>query len=217
MIRTANTDVFAAKELRNAGVRIVDVTSNDRLLRADDDTGRLEAKLSAVSTEVAFCSGIGRGIDVEGIVRAGLHARLAADAAPRIEIDDTVGPPEEGAGGADLDARGILAVVAALDEEVPPGIGELSFFDIFHPCPEDANGNVVFRFASDSTGVTADAPPLVDDKTVPHSSLLFPLVDVSLETAHGRVVALERPCASPLHPLALLLFEPIAPNTASTP
>jgi hypothetical protein len=44
--------------------------------------------------EVALLSSVCGGVDVKRVVRARLHAGLAADAAVTIEIDDSVIAPE---------------------------------------------------------------------------------------------------------------------------
>jgi len=66
-----------------------------------------------VRAKVALHRGVLVRVDVERVVRARLHAGLAADAAARVEVDDAVGSPEERFRRADLDARGVLAVIAA--------------------------------------------------------------------------------------------------------
>ncbi|MEZ4555606.1 MAG: hypothetical protein R2854_03995 [Caldilineaceae bacterium] len=43
-----------------------------------------------MGAKVTFGCGVGTGIDVNGVIGAGLHARLAADATGRIKFDDTV-------------------------------------------------------------------------------------------------------------------------------
>ena len=80
---------------RSAHSGIVEIAGDDRPLGADDHTGRLEPDLHPVRAVVALRGRVGVGVDVECVVRAGLHAGLAADAAVAVEIDDPVGPPVE--------------------------------------------------------------------------------------------------------------------------
>ena len=84
---------------------------------AHGDAGRLQAHLDLVRAEVAFGRGLGGGVDVERVIRAALHAGLAADAAPRVEVHDPVAAAEERGRRADLDAGRVVAVVAAGDLE----------------------------------------------------------------------------------------------------
>src|SRR2546422_4892432 len=78
------------------------------------------AGLSPTSTRCAqklLLRGVLIRVDVEGVVRARLHVRLAADAAARVEVDDPVFAAEERLGRADRDARRVVAVVAAQHRE----------------------------------------------------------------------------------------------------
>ena len=118
--------------------------------------------------EVAFGRGVVVGIDVESIVGTSLHASLATDAAPVVEINDSIGSPVEGAGGTDFRARRIIAVVAPHHPEVAGGVGKLTLFDMLDPGAKNTNRHLVFLFARDRAGVTPDTPVLVDDKSVSH-------------------------------------------------
>ena len=62
------------------------------MLRANIHTGRFQADVNPVGAVVALGSGVGVGVNVKGVVRASLHARLAADAAVFVEVHDAVGP-----------------------------------------------------------------------------------------------------------------------------
>jgi hypothetical protein len=57
------------------------------------------------------------GVDIEGVIRTCLHARLTADTASIIEIDDPILAGEKCIGWADISARCIFAVVTAMDAE----------------------------------------------------------------------------------------------------
>jgi len=112
------------------------------------------------------------GIHVEGVVGAGLHAGLAADAALAVEINDAIGSAKEGYGGADLDARGVIAVVAPEDAKVTFSIGKLAFLDVFDPGPIDSNRDIVLFLAGYRAGMTANATVLIDNKTVAHPRVI---------------------------------------------
>jgi hypothetical protein len=121
-----------------------------------------------MGAEVALSRGVVVGIDVESIVRTGLHASLATDAAPVVEINDSISSPVERAGGTDFRTRRIVAMVAPHHPEVAGGVGELALFDVLDPSAKYTNGHLVFLFARDCAGVTPDTPVLVDDKSVSH-------------------------------------------------
>ena len=74
----------------------------------------------------------------------------------------------EGACGADLDARGVFAMIAAEDAEMTARIRERALFDVFDPGAEDADGDLMLFLAGHRAGVTPDTSVLVDDKTVWH-------------------------------------------------
>ncbi len=107
-------------------------------------------------------------IDVQSIVRTGLHASFAPDAEPIVEINDSIGPPVGALGRTDFRAGGVVAVIAPHDSEMARGVGELAFFNMLYPCAENTNGHLMFFFARNRTGVAPDTPVLIDDKSVAH-------------------------------------------------
>src|SRR5437899_2590752 len=92
---------------------IVEVAGDDRLLGADDHARGLEPHLDAMGAVVALRGGPRVRIDVERVVGTRLHARLAADAAIAVQVDDAVGSAIERDRRADRHARCRVAVVAA--------------------------------------------------------------------------------------------------------
>src|SRR5262249_60117914 len=108
------------------------------------------------------------GIDVERVVGTGLHARLAADAAAAIEVDDAVGAAVERHRRADGNARRVVAVVAAQHGEVTPRVGERALLDVLHPGAEGAQWHPVLFLAGHRAGVTADAATADDHEAVPN-------------------------------------------------
>src|SRR5438105_1234894 len=117
---------------------------------------------------VALSGSVAIGVDVERIIGARLHTRLATDATLRVKIDNTVRPLVEGLGGTNSDAGGIITVVAAIDEKIAARVGELTFFDILYPRAIDTDGNVMFSFTCNSACMTTDTFTLVNDKGVFH-------------------------------------------------
>ncbi len=143
--------------------RVFDVAEEEGFFGADDDAGGEEAFVDAVRAEVALGGGVAVRIHIDGVVRTGLHARLAADAAVVVEVDEAVGALVHRGDGADLDAGRLFAVIAAENSEVAFDFWKGADFDVLDPGAEGADGDVVFGFTRGGAGVAADAAGLVDD------------------------------------------------------
>ena len=117
--------------------------------------------------EVAFVGSVGGRVDVDGVIGAGVHAALAADAVPVVEVDHSVGGSEQRSGGADRDAGGVVAMVAAHHREMPVDMGERAGLDVLDPGAVHSEGNLVFALASNRAGMTADAAAAVEQEPEP--------------------------------------------------
>ena len=131
-------------------------------------SSRFQSLVHPVRAIVAFRCGIGKGINVERVIRTGLHTRLAADAGGGIEVDNTVVPAEKRFRGTDRHARRVITLVAPQNGKVAAGIGKGPFLDIFYPGAEGAKRNLVFRFAGNGTGMASDAPGLINNEPISH-------------------------------------------------
>src|SRR5438132_316804 len=138
------------------------------LVQRYDDT--FQADVDPVRAEVALHRRVFEWVDVQRVVRARLHAGLAADAAARVEVDDPVGAAEERLGRADRDAGRIVAVIAAQHGEVPACVREHALLDVLDPRPEDAERNVLLLLARHRAGMAADTAALVDQESEFHRS-----------------------------------------------
>jgi hypothetical protein len=69
-------------------------------------------------------------------------------------------------GGANFNTRRIGTMVASMNGKFSGGIGEGSFFNIFHMGAVHTNGHIVFAFASDRAGMTSNAHSVINDKSV---------------------------------------------------
>src|SRR6185369_2823084 len=138
------------------------------LLGTDDDARRLEPLLHAVGAEVALLDRAELRVQVDRVVRAGLHAGATADADVAVEVDDPVLPLLEGVDRTDRHARRVRAVVAAEHGEVAADLGEAPLLDVLDPGPEAPDRDVVLLLARDRAGVAADAAAVVDDESVLH-------------------------------------------------
>ena len=163
LLRTTHRDRLAVDHVRDLGGRVVQVTDEDRLDRADDDAGRLHPHVDAVRAEVALLRRVVLGVDEDRVVGAGGDARLAPDARLLVEVDDAVLALEHRARRAGGHARRVDALVAAGDLEVAAHLGEEADVDGLHVGARDADGHLVLRLARRRAGVAADAALLVDD------------------------------------------------------
>jgi hypothetical protein len=118
--------------------------------------------------EIALSRSVAVGIDIQSIVRTSLHASLTTDAAPVVEINDTVSSPVKSAGRTNFRAWRIIAVVAPHHPKVPRCVGKLALLDMLYPSTKNPHWQLVFLFARHRAGVTANAAVLIDDKAVSH-------------------------------------------------
>jgi hypothetical protein len=139
--------------------------------RTNDHTGRFQAKIGAVGAIVAFGGGTGFRIHIDGVIGAGLHTSLAADTDTAIELYNSIMPLVHGSHGANTDTGRIGAVIAARHLKETAGIGELPFFYILDPGPADPERNFIFRLTGDTTSVTTNTSPVVDNKAKIHFTL----------------------------------------------
>jgi hypothetical protein len=116
--------------------------------------------------EIAFCGRVAFRVKIERVVGTGLHARLASDAAAAIEIHNSVFAAEQRPSRADLNAGGIVAMVAAHHAEMAAGVGKFPLLDVLDPGAEHADWDVVLFFASDGAGMATDAPVVVNYEAV---------------------------------------------------
>ena len=149
--------MVTADDLRDLRRRIVEVACDYRVGRTDGDAGGLEADFDPMIAEVALVGGAGVGVDVQRVVGAGVHARLAADAVVIIEVDDAVRGPEKRIRRADRHARRVVAVVASHHRKRSAGVGERSGLDVFQPRAVYAERYVVLALARDRAGVASNA------------------------------------------------------------
>lgn len=166
LLRFANGHILPGQDSGDFTLGVVHVPGNNGMFRADNDTGRFEADVGPVGTEVTLGRCICFGVDVDSIVGAGLHAGFAADTDAVVEFDDAVRPLIHGFGGAYSNTRGVGTMVAARDLEVTAIIGEGSRFNILYPGSIHPERNFVFALTCCGAGMTADTFPIVYDKPV---------------------------------------------------
>ena len=132
----------------------------------------------AVRAEVALLDRAQILVQIERVVRAGLHAGAAADAGVPIDVDDAVRALFQRVDRADRHARRVGAVVAALNQEVALDLGKLADLDVLDVGSEAADRHVVLGFAGDRAGVAPDAGVLVDHEPVLHLGILPIIADL---------------------------------------
>jgi hypothetical protein len=123
-----------------------------------------------VCAEIAFGGRIAVRIDIKGIIRAGLHARLATDAAATVEVDNPIGSPKQRGRRADLNTRGLVAVIAAQHRKVARSIREFALLNVLDPRPVYPDGDIVLCLACHGAGVATDAAVLIDGETEAHDA-----------------------------------------------
>jgi hypothetical protein len=96
-----------------------------------------------MGAEVTFLGSVGVRIDVQRVVRAGLHARLTSNAAVAVKIYDPVVASEQGSHGTDRDARRVVAVVTPENRKESSSIGIFALFNILYPCAKRAERNFI--------------------------------------------------------------------------
>ena len=136
------------------------------MYRTNHDARWFEAHLRAMGAIVALGGSMTVGIDVERVVRARLHTRLAPYTAIRIKVNNAIGAFVQRLRRTNSDARRIRTMIAAVDEKIAPRIGKLTFLDVLDPRSIHADGYVMFGLARHRAGVAADALALVDHEGV---------------------------------------------------
>lgn len=138
------------------------------MLWANVDAGRFKADVNPVGTVITLGRRAGVRVNVERIVRTGLHAGFTADAPVFVEVHNAIGPDVKRFNGADFHAWRIGAVVAAQDGKKPSGMREVALFNLLDVGAEHAHGYIVFRFAGGGAGMAANALSVINDETVFH-------------------------------------------------
>jgi hypothetical protein len=114
-----------------------------------------------------FCR-VGVRVDVKRVIRACLHARLAADAPAPVEIDYPVLAAEKRSHGADSYTGGVIAMIASEHRKESPGRRVFALLYVFDPGAKRPDGDIVFGFAGESAGMTADAFAVVYNEPISH-------------------------------------------------
>ena|SRR5215467_2302624 len=97
-----------------------------------------------MSAVVALLCCVRIWINIKSIVRAGLHARLAANTPVTVKVDNAIVTPEQRGYRTDRDTWCILAVIAPQHGKEPLRIRIIARFDVFNPGPEGADGYLMF-------------------------------------------------------------------------
>jgi len=121
-----------------------------------------------MGTEIALGRCVAVWVNVERVIRTGLHATLASNAAPAVKIDDAVCATVECSRRTDFDAWRRITMIAAHHAEVPAGVRELTFFDVLYPGAKYPDRHLVLLFARHRAGMTANTSILVDYKAIAH-------------------------------------------------
>jgi len=161
LLRPTHLNRLACHDLRDLRGRIVAVADQDRADRADGHAGRFKAHVETVRAHVALLRAVVIGVDEDGVVRAGGHARLAADADRLVEVNDPVIPAEHRPGRTGRHARRVSALVAAGHLERAPQEGEGANVRGLDVGSRHPDRNLVLALACRGTRVASDALGLV--------------------------------------------------------
>ena len=159
-----NSHIVAADHLADLRRWVVEISDDDRLGGAHDLTRRFEILLQPVVTHVALVCGVGLRVDVEGVVGARIHARLAANAVVVLEVDHTIVGTKERICRTDRHARRIVALVAAHHIELARYIGEGAGLDVLDPRPVDPERHVVLALTRNGARMAPNAVVTVEKK-----------------------------------------------------
>src|SRR5689334_8542781 len=103
LLGLAYTDRFTSEKLPDFTLARIQISRNDGMFGADDYAGRLQADFCSMRAKMAFRRGTVIRIDVDGVVRAGLHTCFAANTALGAEVDNSVFALVHRGHGADRD------------------------------------------------------------------------------------------------------------------
>ena len=129
---------------------------------ADNDTGGFESHIQTMRAESAFRGGVGFRVEIDRVVRAGLHAGFTSDADAWVKLDDAVRALIHGGDWTDAHTGRVGTVVAARHLKAAAHIGVCTRLHILNPGAIHAKRHLIFGFTRGGTGVTADAFSLVD-------------------------------------------------------
>ena len=131
LLRLANPHRLAGQQLPDFAIHLIEISGDNRVLRTDHHAGRFQSHLGTMGAEMTFggCSLV--RIDVDGVVRAGLHAGFAANTAFGTEVHDPIFALVHRRDRTDGHARRILAMIAAGHLEDAASVGKVPFSTYF--------------------------------------------------------------------------------------
>jgi hypothetical protein len=121
---------------------------------------------------ITFRRRIGFRIDIQSIIRAGLHTGFTSNATITIKIHNAVSTGVKRGGWTYFHTRRIGAMVTAMDRKFTCAVRKLTFFDIFNVSAVYTDRNIKFAFTRYRTGMTANTLPVIYNKSVIHKILL---------------------------------------------
>jgi hypothetical protein len=169
--RPARYRLSPGQHMGNLGERVIKITGNDGAARADHHATRLDALFHPVGTEITLRRCVGFRIDIERIIGTGLHAGAATDTAIPVKIDNAIIAREQRTNRADGYTGRVVAVIAAVNRKVAPGMREFSFFHVLYPGSVHPDRNGMLRLARNGAGMAANASAIVYDKPIPHEDI----------------------------------------------
>jgi hypothetical protein len=130
------------------------------------NAGWFESHVNAMRAESAFGGSVCLGVEVNRVVRAGLHTGFASDADAWVKLDDAVIALIHRSDRTDAHAWGIGAMIAARHLKAAAHIRIRARLDILDPRPIHTQWHLILRLARGAACVTADALTLVNQKSI---------------------------------------------------
>ena len=150
-------------------LRVVEIAEEAATGAAVVHAGRLLAILETCDAAVTLLDNALALIIAAGGIRTGVHAQLAANAGVGINHDKAILVLAVGCtSGADLEAGGILTLLALARQPVLLDIGESAHGHSLHAIPAHSQVETMSVLARNDAGVAAAAAVQVNNKAVSH-------------------------------------------------
>ena len=133
---------------------------------ADNDAGGFESHIQTMSTESAFSGGVGFGVEIDRVIRTGLHAGFTSNANGRVKLNDAIVALIHRSDGTDAHTGRVGAMIAACHLKTAAHIGIRTRLNILDPCAIHTKRHLIFGLARSGTRMTANTLALVNQKSI---------------------------------------------------
>lgn len=130
-----------------------------------------------MGTEVTFRRCVRFGIEIDRVIRTGLHAGFAPNANGWVKLDNTIVALVHRADGTDTHTGRVGAMITARHLEASAHVGIRASLGVFDPRAVHTKRHLVLRLARGRTSVTANALALVNEETVVFHVMISSICD----------------------------------------